>query len=922
MSASQFNVDTKIVATELDCNGNADVSGTLAVTGAATFSSGVTVGGNIDFGDLDMARFGVGNDLQIFHNGTDNFIKNATSNQDLIIQGNDGGTIINALQLDMSQAGRAIFNEGIVAKTSTAGDFGLNLNTPAGDSMKLQVVDTGSAGAAHGLISVSDGDLTLDVAGDIKLDADSSNIYLADGGTDIGLLSTNNQDLNIRNLITDKDIYFQGKDGSSTITALTLDMSAAGEATFNDDINLHDGKRLRMGAGGDFEIFHDGSNNIFKGATSDQDMKFNGVDSGSEITALLLDMSAAGAATFNAGVTIGTNTRLASASGILFLNGPSATAFEVGAGSEKMRLTSSSFVINDASEDFDFRVESNGNANMLFVDGGNNSVNIGTNANSGFQLNVAGSTQTQNNLNVTSTGGANFTQGDVKISSSTIDTPAARGQGVFYFNEGVDRTWYSGTQYNSGGTFAIGYIAGTSLNTAAANPASASHLLTMYTGSVVVNEKSEDVDFRVESDANSNMLFVDGGNNRVGIGDNLTNGALTIGTSGVGSYNQITVTNTTAANVNKLAGLTTLNYAGDNVSVFQSFNQNNGTNTLYFGSADSSHRGYTTINTFLSSSNTATTNHRKIHTASYSSFVVNEDSADVDFRVESNDHEYKFFIDAANNNIGIGTANPDADVHIKQIGDIGNGNTQGLMLETGAGSQKYMLQCGRTGVANTYFNLRDVTNTRDIFSVIDTNGKFQGHTPFEWNNTAVFNENSQDYDFRVESNNDTHALFVDAANDRVIVGASASTAGTDFVSFDARPGATGQLIQCGRDSTSTKNQILFSNPNGAVGSIQTAGSGTAYNTSSDQRLKENIADADDAGSKIDAIQVRKFDWKADGEHQDYGMIAQELQTVAPEAVSQGEKEDDMWAVDYSKLVPMLIKEIQSLRNRVEQLENL
>ena len=73
-------------------------------------------------------------------------------------------------------------------------------------------------------------------------------------------------------------------------------------------------------------------------------------------------------------------------------------------------------------------------------------------------------------------------------------------------------------------------------------------------------------------------------------------------------------------------------------------------------------------------------------------------------------------------------------------------------------------------------------------------------------------------------------------------------------------------------------------------------------------------------AKIDAIQVRKFDWKADGSHQDYGMIAQELQAVAPEAVSGDADSEEMMGVDYSKLVPMLIKEIQSLRNRVAQLE--
>jgi len=100
------------------------------------------------------------------------------------------------------------------------------------------------------------------------------------------------------------------------------------------------------------------------------------------------------------------------------------------------------------------------------------------------------------------------------------------------------------------------------------------------------------------------------------------------------------------------------------------------------------------------------------------------------------------------------------------------------------------------------------------------------------------------------------------------------------------------------------------------------GSATAYNTSSDERLKENITDSADAGSKVDAIQIRQFDWKADGSHQDYGVIAQELINVAPEAVSEGDTEEDMMGVDYSKLVPMLIKEVQSLRSRVAELENV
>ena len=114
--------------------------------------------------------------------------------------------------------------------------------------------------------------------------------------------------------------------------------------------------------------------------------------------------------------------------------------------------------------------------------------------------------------------------------------------------------------------------------------------------------------------------------------------------------------------------------------------------------------------------------------------------------------------------------------------------------------------------------------------------------------------------------------------------------------------------------------MQFLNSSGSqVGAIQT-GSSTSFVTSSDSRLKDNIQDADDPGSKIDAIQVRKFDWKADGSHQDYGMIAQELQEVVPRAVPPVKDDETMLGVDYASLVPMLIKEIQSLRARVNALE--
>ena len=115
-------------------------------------------------------------------------------------------------------------------------------------------------------------------------------------------------------------------------------------------------------------------------------------------------------------------------------------------------------------------------------------------------------------------------------------------------------------------------------------------------------------------------------------------------------------------------------------------------------------------------------------------------------------------------------------------------------------------------------------------------------------------------------------------------------------------------------------RIQFNNSGNTRGTITVTGTSTAYNTSSDRRLKSNIQDAESASAKIDAMQVRQFDWTEDGSHQDYGMIAQELKAIEPLAVSGDENSDEMMGVDYSKLVPMLLKEIQELRSRVAALE--
>ena len=80
------------------------------------------------------------------------------------------------------------------------------------------------------------GAFTLDVGSEINLDSDSGYVYLKDAGTSIGLFKLTSSDFYIKSVVSDKDIIFQGNDGGSTITALTLDMSDAGKATFNASV--------------------------------------------------------------------------------------------------------------------------------------------------------------------------------------------------------------------------------------------------------------------------------------------------------------------------------------------------------------------------------------------------------------------------------------------------------------------------------------------------------------------------------------------------------------------------------------------------------------------------------------------------------------------------------------------------------------
>jgi hypothetical protein len=311
-------------------NDDANYNSTLTTAlGTKLPKAGGTMTGAIEMGSNAITSAGVLNfdaDTQIilkddgvnygtfYASSNDFYIQSLTQDKDIVFYGNDGGSGITALTLDMSDAGKAIFNSGVKTgnngyiniPTASSGnanisfdgsDFNITSNSSSADmnfqtnsSTKMTINSAGKAtftgdvesqglyvGATNtsydfynngtsylnGATTVDDtltanaivvdditingsnitdaGTLYIDVGGDIHLDAGGSDISLQSGAAEYGKFNLTSNSLNIHSSISDGDIVFKGNDGGSTVTALTLDMSDAGNATFNDGATFGSG---------------------------------------------------------------------------------------------------------------------------------------------------------------------------------------------------------------------------------------------------------------------------------------------------------------------------------------------------------------------------------------------------------------------------------------------------------------------------------------------------------------------------------------------------------------------------------------------------------------------------------------------------------------------------------------------------------
>jgi hypothetical protein len=442
LSGSDGGSNINALVLDMSAAGAATFNSTVTASGTSVFAS-LDISGDIDVdgttnldvvdidGAVDMAStLTVGSHLSVTNGASSLTRTHATTNaslQILDLKATSSGDMADgfgpSIHFSASDTGATSDQVAEINAVRAGSDTVFNLEFQTADTTRLTLGAsaatfvpqiTANAGVVVDNITIdgteidlSSGDLTLDVAGDIILDADGAQIRLKDAGTEFGVFSHESPNLIIKPQVQDGDLVIKGDDGGNTITALTLDMSDSGKATFNNgasfshDVTIDaDGRALRIGAGQDLALFHDGTDSTIREGTgdlilsniaADKDIVFKGNDGGSTITSLTLDMSAAGAATFNSSVTTGGEVSIAPSSG-----------------TAKLRLTSQ----GTGSEVFTVNGQIPGVANGGFA------IRNETDSRNDFTIDAAGAATF--NSSVTAVG-ATF-NGSVAISNSSGDT--------------------------------------------------------------------------------------------------------------------------------------------------------------------------------------------------------------------------------------------------------------------------------------------------------------------------------------------------------------------------------------------------------------------------------------------------------------------------------------------------------------------
>ena len=749
----------------------------------------------------------------------------------------------------------------------------------------------------------SSGGMLLDIAGNLNIDVDGTTITLADDGVNFGQFYNNaSGTFNIVSPTQDKDIVFRGNDGGSGIVALTLDMSDAGTAIFNSKIGIGvtnpavtlelagNGGAIRLPNGGELQFGN--ANNLILGNSGSNYLMFKtnnsekvridssgNVGIGTASPDSLLTMSASVPIIKLIDSDDSSFSRVYHSSGSLYFdadkgNGVGSSKIQFGVDdTERMRITSAGKVgIGTTSPNSMFEVRDNASPTIRVTDGDANNITHmqADGANGGYF--------------------GTLTSHDVRIAPNNSTKLIVKVDGKV----GIGTTSPT-KQLGIGGTGDIS-LEGSSNAIAFYDSAALKAYITSQSfgdhngdGLGLVTSGDEPIKFF----ANGGERMRIEGDGKIGIGTSSPSTKLTIDEGGEppaegmlllqanSSSRQLRIQPPTNADNGFL------DYRGGNFVFLD-----DGTEVFRFQGT--------------------------------SEVVVNDGSLDLDFRVESNGNANMLHVNGGSNLVGIG-GDPDlgAGLHIK-IADSGATAT--------AHGDELVIEDGTSG-ANVGISILSNANGEGRINFGDSNDNDIG---------GIYYEHDGDRMEFVVNNNEVMRIL---SSGNVGIGTSSpseklNVAGNILATGTVSGGTLSGVLQNGQrfengawyDSNEGKERFYFYNNgsslwntadahlfqhNGSTkftvdsgGNCTAVGNITAY---SDERLKDNIQTIDSALDKVS--QMRGVTFTKDDKLSS-GVIAQEMEQVAPELVMDGEYK----SVAYGNVVGYLIEAIKELKAEVEELK--
>ena len=258
-------------------------------------------------------------------------------------------------------------------------------------------------------------------------------------------------------------------------------------------------------------------------------------------------------------------------------------------------------------------------------------------------------------------------------------------------------------------------------------------------------------------------------------------------------------------------------------------------------------------------------------------------------------------------------------------------------LQIDASTKVHMASDGKVGIGTT--SPAHMLHVKASDARVRTE-ESSGSTTFDMTNTSSghFIDSSGTNNLTINKIGAGSVIFKTSSTDRIAMlsggkvcfGSSVaeSTANDNMQINTASDGGNIYMYQ---NTTALQGVADFRNPNGYIGSIQTTGSETRFNTSSDYRMKDNVNYTWSATDTVKSLKPCTFTFKGDSSTTCYGFIAHELQEHIPHAVSgvkdatktdgDGSTIIDPQGVDFGKIVPYLVKTIQELEARITALES-